>query len=110
MARHDAMSNQAAIASFRVVAAEAGGVAATGTETARAASEHQGWLNQADSYKREHGYNRLPHRVSLQSITPLEYNTFAVELFGGRTSFARKKDATGWPRRVPTFATRWSRR
>jgi hypothetical protein len=65
MARHDAMSNQATIASFRVVAAEAGGVAATGAETARAAaSGHRGWLNQADSYKREHGYNRFPHRVS----------------------------------------------
>jgi hypothetical protein len=66
MARHDATTNQATIASFRIVAAEAGGVAATGAETAgAAASGHHGWLKQADSRQCEHGYDRFPHRVSL---------------------------------------------
>jgi hypothetical protein len=43
VARHDATRNQATIASFRIVAAEAGGVAATAAETAHAAaSRHHG--------------------------------------------------------------------
>jgi hypothetical protein len=87
--RLDAMRNQVAIASFRIVAAKAGGggVAAPAAETA-AVSGHHGWLNQADSRQCEHGHNRFPHRASLNSVTPEEYNTFAAGLFGGRTSFA----------------------
>jgi hypothetical protein len=62
VACHDAMRNQATIASFRIVAAEAGGIAAPGAETAHAAaSGHHGWLNQADGSEREHGYNCFPH-------------------------------------------------
>jgi hypothetical protein len=88
VARHDAMRNQATIASFRIVivAAEAGGVA-PGTDAARAVSGHRGRLKQSDSRQCEHGYNRFPHRASLHSA-PQEYNTFAAGLFGGRTSFA----------------------
>jgi hypothetical protein len=76
------MRDQATIASFRIVAAEAGGVAAHA-----GASRHHGWLNQADSRQCEHGYNRFPHRASLHAVTPEEHNTFAAGLFGGRTSF-----------------------
>jgi hypothetical protein len=77
------MVDEVAIAApFRIVAAEAGGVAAHG------ASGHHGWLNHADGRQCEHDYNRFPHRASLHSVTPEEYNTFAAGLFGGRTSFA----------------------
>jgi hypothetical protein len=62
------MRNQATIASFRIVAAEAGGIAAPGAETAHAAaSGHHGWLNQADGSEREHGYNCFPHCASILS-------------------------------------------
>jgi hypothetical protein len=45
VARHDAMLDEVAIAApFRIVAAEAGGVAAHA-----GASGHHGWLNHADS-------------------------------------------------------------
>src|ERR1700734_611130 len=86
VARHDAMRNQATIASFRIVivAAEAGGVAAPGADAARG---HRGRLKQSDSRQCEHGYNCFPHRASLH-CAPQEYNTFAAGLFGGRTSFA----------------------
>ena len=71
VARHDAMRNQATIASFRIVivAAEAGGVA-PGTEAARAVSGHRGRLKQSDSRQCEHGYNRFPHRASLPFWSP----------------------------------------
>jgi hypothetical protein len=83
------MRNQATIASFRIVAAEAGGVPAPGAETARAVSERHGWLNQADSRQCEHGYNRFPHRSALPLWSPpVKHNTFAAGLFGGRSSFA----------------------
>jgi hypothetical protein len=79
------MRNQATTGSFRIVAAEAGGVAATGAEAARAAaSGHHGRLNQADNRQCEQGYDRFPHLVSLHSVTPEEYNTFAAGLFDGR--------------------------
>jgi hypothetical protein len=84
VARHDAMLDEVASAApFRIVAAEAGGVAAHAS-----ASGYHRWLNQAGSRQCEHGYNRFPHRASLRSVTPDEYNTFAAGLFGGRTSFA----------------------
>jgi hypothetical protein len=89
--RLDAMRNQATIASFHIVivAAEAGGVAAPGAETAPAASGHPGWMNQADSRQCEHGYDRFPHRPSLPILLPQGNTTpFAAGLFGGRTSFA----------------------
>ena len=88
MARLDAMRNQATIASFRIVAAEAGGVAAPGAETARAVSGRHGRLNQAASRQCEHGYNRFPHRAALYSGAPMNHNTLAAGLFGGRSSFA----------------------
>jgi hypothetical protein len=69
------MRNQATIASFRIVTAEAGGVAAPGAETAHAAaSGHQGWLNQADSCQCEHGHNRFPHRAH-SLLSPLRNTT-----------------------------------
>jgi hypothetical protein len=79
------MRNQVAIAApFRVVAAEAGGVAAHA-----GASGHHRWLSQAGSRQCEHGYDRFPHRASFHSVALVEeYNTFAAALFGGRTSFA----------------------
>jgi hypothetical protein len=50
------MRYQATIAAFRIVAAEAGGVAAPGAESARAAaSGRHSWLKQADSRQCEHG-------------------------------------------------------
>jgi hypothetical protein len=65
VARHDAMLDEVAIAApFRIVAAEAGGVAAHA-----GASGHHGWLNHADSRQCENGYNRFPHRASLHSVT-----------------------------------------
>src|ERR1700722_6216031 len=68
VARHDAMLDEVAIAApFRIVAAEAGRVAAHA-----GASGHHRWLNQADSRQCEHGYNRFPHRASLHSVTPVE--------------------------------------
>jgi hypothetical protein len=68
VARHDAMLDEVAIAApFRIVAAEAGRVAAHA-----GASGHHRWLNQADSRQCEHGYNRFPHRASLHSVTPEE--------------------------------------
>jgi hypothetical protein len=47
VARLEAMRNQATIDPFIIVAAETGGVAATGAKTA--ASGQPGWLNQTDS-------------------------------------------------------------
>jgi hypothetical protein len=64
VARHDAMRNRATIASFRIVAAEAGGVAAHA-----GARGDQGWLNQAHSRQCEHDYNGFPHRASLRAVT-----------------------------------------
>jgi hypothetical protein len=92
VARHDAMLDEVAIAApFRIVAAEAGRVAAPGAETAPgAASGHHRWLNQAGSRQCEHGYNRFPHRASLHSVTPEEYNTFAAGLFR-RSNIVRGK-------------------
>jgi hypothetical protein len=52
------------------------------------ATGHHRWLNQAGSRQCEHGNNGFPHRASLHSVTPEEYNTFTAGLFVGRTSFA----------------------
>jgi hypothetical protein len=80
------MLDEVAIAApFRIVAAEAGGVAAHAS-----ASGHHRWLNQAGSRQREYGYNRFPHRASLHSVTPAEYNTFAAGLIR-RSNIVRGK-------------------
>lgn len=88
--RLDALRNQATSALGRIIiiAAEAGGVAAPGAETANESGRY-GWLKEADNCQCEHGYDRFPHCASLNSVALVKYNTMAG-LFGGRDVFRGK--------------------
>jgi hypothetical protein len=88
VARLDAMRNKATTALFRIVTAEAGGIAAHEAEAAKASGPY-GRLNQADGRQCDHGYDRFPHRASLHAGAPLKYDTFAAGLFGGRIYLSR---------------------
>ena len=103
VACHDAMRNQATTGSFRIVAAEAGGVAATGAEAARAAaSGHHGRLNQADNRQCEQGYDRFPHPRSTPICHPRGIQHFRGGIIRRPTSFAGKLAVSRrWPGRLP---------
>jgi hypothetical protein len=84
----EATSAHAASVSTAAATTSVTATTTTTTTTAAATSECRGWLNQADRCQREQGNNRFPHRASLRSVTPEEYNTFAAGLFGDQTAFA----------------------